>query len=432
MDNINISNIVADSLHGQILDEMSDGQWHAVYKLNRRIERGNHKAKDFKVILADSLDLLVGRGILLAGNNESYRFRDEHLTRWRNCSVNPILQEKQYQPRYFGNLLEDDGWLLAQLKDYDLIHFRAEPNLAREDVKDLLSIELNAIQIEEGLFRILLKEGSEEKILQLKEFQKENPHYEINGIRLESNLKRRDLNDLPKRYLDDLVKYYGQFAKVLLRSRMTSITKHVPDNDDIQQQIYLWVLDAVQRYDAETSIPFAAYLGTLLKKWVFNLNRKSYGRSVADVELKHVRAVTAFKLEHNRDPTPEELSDVLEQSSETTKKDFYIINTVSNLRNVSSIYSEETEMQLPHESSVEQSIEDRVKSTLISAGITTAAKKQFKDKETIDGLIAAYYNTWGREYNSKRIKSWLKTAKIQELTKNLNLITSTILKKEEF
>lgn len=429
---MNINELLEDSLQCQILDEMSDGQWHAVYKLNRRIERGKHKAKEFKSILAESLDLLVDQGILLAGNNESYRFKGESLRRWRTHSTNPILQEKQYQPRYFGNLLEDDGWLLAKLKDYDLIHFRAEANLTRKHIREFLDIDINTIQIEEGLFRILLSEGAEDYVLKLKEFQKENPQYDINGIRLESNLKRRDLEDLPKRYLDDLVKYYGQFAKVLLRSRMTSITKHVPDSDDIQQQIYLWVLDAVQRYDAETSIPFAAYLGTLLKKWVFNLNRKSYGRAVADVELKHVRAVTAFKLEHNREPTQDELASLLEQSTEATKKDSYIINTVSNLRNVSSIHSEETEMQLPHESSVEQSIEERVKSTILSAGLTTAAKRQFKEKGSLDGFIGAYYSSWGREYNSKRIKSWLKTNRIQELTKNLTLIASTILKKEEF
>lgn len=428
---MNISKLLSDNLQSRILDEMSDGQWHPVYKLNKRIERGDAKAKEFKKILADNLQALSDRGILLAGNNESYRFKGDTLEKWRSSSTNPALNEKQYQPRYFGGILEDDGWLLAELKNYDLIHFRAEPTLERTHIQKKLNIDLNSIQIEEGLYRILLSEGAEQKIELVRELQNEEPIHAISGIRLELNLKRRDTSELPEKYLSDLVKYYGQFSKILLRSHMTSIIRHMPDQDDIQQQIYLWVLDAVQRYDANTSIPFAAYLGTLLKKWVFNLNRKSFGRAVADVELKHNRAINAFRLEHSRQPTQEELAEILDQSEDSVKKDMSIISTVSNLRNISSINNDENETQLPSEATVDESIEALAKNTLLSAALTTATRKVFSEKKSIDCLIVMYYTTWGQEYNSKRLKTWARTAKNQENARHVRTTMANILKDEE-
>lgn len=418
----------ASKVRNQILDELSDGQWHPFYKINQNVDRGSVKAKDFKVTLGEELNKLVDEDILMAGNNESFRFKTDELMRWRAISDNPMLDEKQYQPRFFGGILEDDGWLLASLKTYDLVHFRADSSLSRKGLHEVVGGNLSLIQIEEGLYRVFSING-EETFRKIKELKDENEAYEIRGMRLEKNLRRRDLDDLPPRFVAELCEHYGKFAKILLRAYMSSITKHLPDPDDVQQQIYLWVLDAIQRYDDETSIPFAAYLGTSLKKWVFNLNRKAFGRSVADAELKHSRAISEFKANNGRDPKPEELADILNEDVSSTKKDSHAINTVFNLRNISTINSDEMEVPLPSDKLVEDNIDALVNNTLLSAAITTAARQDMGKNRDLTGLVGIFYENWGTEHKSKRIKMWVRTSKTQEAIKRVQKIAAQILSK---
>ncbi len=410
-----------DDLKRTILDELADGQWHPLYKLTKQIDKGNAKAKDFKVLLSGELDNLVEVGVLLNGENESYRFRSENLETWRELSGNPQLSEKKYLPRWFGNILEDDGWVLAPLKNYDLVHFKADSKLSRQTLLNHLNLKPTLVQLDGGLYRVFSTNG-EETFALVKELQQEFPEYEIRSMRLEQDLKRRDLGDLPPAYLSDLCKYYGNFAKILLRPYKTSIAKHIPDADDEQQQIYLWVLDAVQRFDDTKSIPFAAYLSSSLQKWVHNLNRNAFGRSVADAELRHARAINNFKTEHGRDPRVDELAEILDEDISTVKKESMVINTVVNLRNVTPIHTEETEIPIASSELVDDNIDKVVKNTLLSAAIVTAVREDMEDEKTpkdLTGLFGVYYDFWGKETSTKKTKMWLRSTKTQNTIKRV-------------
>lgn len=419
-------------IQSKILDELADGQWHPLYKITQKIERGSYKAKLFKNKLTEELDHLVSHDILVLGNNESYRFNSQILSEWRNISTSPKLADKQYQPRYFGGILEDDGWLLADLNTYDLIHFHAASALSQSDIYAHIGGKLSRIQIEDGLYRIFTEDGVA-TFVKMQELKENNPQYEIRGMRLEKDLRRRELDKLPRAFVNDLSKYYGNFAKVLLRPYMSSVTKHINDPDDIQQQIYLWVLDAIQRYDATTSIPFAAYLSSSLAKWVFNLNRKAYGRAVADAELKHARAISDFKTRNGRDPRPEELADLLQEDLKAIKKDTAIISTVFNLRNIGTINNdEEHELQLPSDFRVEENIEKISNNYVLSAAITAAAKQDNSRGKGIIGLVGIYYETWGLNHKTKRIKIWSRSQPTQAAITRVQNKAREILQKEEF
>ncbi len=421
-----------NDIQAQILNELADGQWHPLYKITQKIERGSNKAKLFKQKLTDELDLLVAEDVLMSGNNESYRFNSKILADWRRISSSPKLMDKQYQPRYFGGILEDDGWLLSELKEYDLIHFHASSTLSQADIHAHIGGKLARIQIEDGLYRVFSNDGiaTFAKMQGLKEAR---PDFEIRGMRLEKDLRRRELDDLPRPFVNDLARYYGNFAKVLLRPYMSSVTKHINDVDDIQQQIYLWVLDAIQRYDATTSIPFAAYLSSSLAKWVFNLNRKAYGRAVADTELKHARAIADFKARNGRDPKPEELAELLQENLSDIKKDSAIISTVFNLRNIGTINSdEEHELQLPSDFRVEENIDRLSNNSILSAAITTAAKQDNSRGKGIIGLVGIYYETWGIEHKTKRIKVWSRTQPTQAAITRVQNKAREILQKDSF
>lgn len=420
-----MSNDKKHNIKISILDELSDGQWHPFNKIFQAMkERTPNVVPDhmLKNILSDRLPELVDESRIISGANNSYRMKHEQLLYWRAQSKNPIIHDKRHTPRYFGGILEDDGWAAAPLKPFNLIHFRADLSLTREKVSEVTGVRMSRIQVEDELYRILIEPG-EEVLPLLLQFKKEHAEYEIQSMRQESNLRRRELSDLPSRFLDEAIKYYGQFAKVFLRSRMSSIVKHLPDPDDIQQQIYLWVLDAIQRYDAETSIPFAAYLSTSLSKWVFNLNRKSYGRSVADAELKHSRAIASFVSENGREPSPDELADILGEDVNTVRKETNVINTVFHLRNIATITPETGDIPIASHERVDEVIEENKQVQYLSVIITQIMADNVRNGGDLVGFLALYYTTWGKDKQTKQIKHWLRGAKIQE---NMHSLLETV------
>lgn len=368
----------------KILNELSDGQWHPEYKIKKEV--GNTKVLPL-------LEKLHEQGVLIAGSNNSFRMNGENLRLWRQITDFEKKNTARYTPRFFGNILEDDGWLLAPLQNNDLIHFRVKGNISDKAIDALLGDNVTITRSEDGLYRVFTKTGGQEVYTLVKNYTDENGVNVFSGVRLEENIKRRDLKDLPQRYISDLCVYYGNFAKVLLRPNMTSITKHISDPDDIQQQIYVWVIDAVQRYDNSTSIPFAAYLGKMLGKWVFNLNRQSFGRNIADVELKHSRAITAFRNENDREPSLEELADVLGEDVKTIANERNNIASVSNIRTVGTIDNDEAPVYLSSTEDITVKYEERINQTLLSAAITASAAEG--DNLNLIGWLNVYHQTWG-------------------------------------
>jgi DNA-directed RNA polymerase specialized sigma subunit len=380
------------NLEKLILDELSDGQWHPEYKIKKEI--GESKIIE---VLTD----LEEKDILLSGVNNSFRMNSSILPTWRSYTDFPKKNDARYTPRVFGGILEDDGWAMAELKNYDLIHFRTNGDISKGDIEKIISYSGLVTRSEDGLYRIFVKDSGDDTYNVIKNYVFSEPNKSFSGVRLEKDIKRRDLKDLDRKYFSDLCQYYGNFAKVLLKSNMSSITKHIAEPDDIQQQINLWVIDAVQRYDNTTSIPFAAYLGKSLSNWVFNLNRQSFGRSAADVELKHSRAANQFRTEYSREPTIEELAEVLGEDVENVKNERISIHSVSNIRTMGTIDSDETIIHIASSEDTTSRLEEQSHQYLLSQAITASALRENDCSPNLVGWIHVYHSTWGNSKNKK-------------------------------
>lgn len=382
----------------RVLDEMSDGQWHPVTKITRNCaQKGAFSTPQVK----DTVSELVSKGYLVYGANNSYRMMEKHVRQWRTSRGLSMETKDSHSPRFFGGILEDDGWALAPLSEYELLNFRANSHITSRDISTIIEGKGDVSQVEDGLFRILTKDGDQVYAL-LKDWDSDDPSANITGLRLTYNTFRRDIKELPPRFLDDLCEFYGRFSYVLLRNSMSSIRKHLPEADDIQQQIYLWVIDAVARYDDTTCIPFAAYLHSCLQRWVHNLNRKSHGRAAADNELKHSRAIATFETEHGRKPSLNELASVLGESVEKVTKESMSIALVASLRSTTTIDSEDFTVPLVAEDSAEATVESALEKTLLSAALITAALEA--DERTsgasLLALMSVVDRTW---YKGKRL-----------------------------
>lgn len=372
----------------RLLDDMSDGQWHTFAKIQKRNLKGFDSVED----LRSEVDRFVRDAILLVGANDSYRMTRQSLESWRDSRGIVSNGSKDMKaPRYFGGILEDDGWLLAPLRTVDIVHFHASGAVAAQ-VQQVIQLNgMTSIDFD-GLVRVFAFDGQQAYDL-LKEWSKEE-NVDISGIRMDQGVRRRELCDLPEMFVRDLCQFYGAFAHALLRQSMSSVRKHITERDDIQQQIYLWIIDAIQRYDASTSIPFAAYLHSAINRWVHDLNRRSYGRAVADNELQIARAVNAFELEHNRKPSLEELADALGETVEKVRKKTMGVANVNNLRSASTINSEDFDVPLPAPEDSTTQIHREIEQTLISAALTSAA---------IEAPGGPHVNAWYSIYS----KTWL-------------------------
>jgi len=419
-----MTKITQEQLKTKLIDEMSDGQWHPFYKIKKELKVKTPKTEQ---LLSEELHSLVKQGLFIKGNNESYRVESKYLTKIHSSDNYTITKESK--PRYHGGILEDDGWLLAPLKPYDMVHFRMDKLTSSTYLRKLLGESDYHINIDNNthLVRIFAPSGSDLRE-HVNTVKAENPDLGINSIRLESNLRRRMLSDLPPLFVAELCAYYGQFAKILLRSHMSSVRKHIKEVDDIQQQIYLWVIEAIQRYDAETSIPFAAYLSSSLNKWVFNLARESYGRAIADAEIRHARIINSFIAEHGREPNVNELSKILGNTAAGVNKDRFAMASVSNILNTTTIHHEDGDLQIEAENEDLISLESLTNITMLSASILHGVKNS---KYPIAALVYIYYKSWGKGMKGKKLNNFMKDKTVKRVGESAIKRSAKILKKDD-
>ena len=375
-----------------LLDNLSDGQWHTQQKIMRHSGKGFQK--DARKI-QQTLNSLVEADYLIAGNNKSYRFTPSRIHSWRHDRGIESRGEKDLTaPRFFGGIIEDDGWLLAPLRTHDLVHFRINGSLTLQDIQRRVGLQGLVRQDIDGLVRVSCLSGKQ--IYDSIKAWKLPASQSVTGVRLDTGVHRRELIDLPPAFISDLCAFYGSFAHTLLRRSMTSVKKHINDPDDIQQQIYLWIIDAIQRYDATTSIPFAAFLHSSLQRWVHDLNRKSYGRAIADSELKYSRAVSNFITKYDRKPTDLELAEVLGESPETVREKLLSISRVNNLRTPTSLAQEDYEIPVKADNDHERDFQADAEQTILSAAMTSAALDAESHPQVL-AWLKTYDAAWGTE-----------------------------------
>src|SRR4029078_12517017 len=161
-----------------------------------------------------------------------------------------------------------------------------------------------------------------------------------------------------------------------LQKNMSSVLLHIPEYDDVQQQLAVWILEAIVRYDDTKGVPFGAWLSTALSKWVHDLNRSSFGRTVADAELKQHRAVAAFTATEHRHPTEKEFAGLIGKSVTALRGSRQSVSVVNSLRACLSIDSgglDDSELSIPaHGTDPAEQFEADVRPLLVSYVLTNA------------------------------------------------------------
>jgi hypothetical protein len=308
-------------------------------------------------------------------------------------------------PLVFGGIPEAEGWALAPITPRDRVHFRVDAELPlerfRAELPDGVTVSFDA---GEGLYRVDGPCGSAAMLADWVRAWCAGHGRGTIGLRAETDVRRRTPRDLPPAFLDDLCRHYGPVSLKRLQRNMSTIRMHLPDPDDLAQQVSEWVLKAVSHYDETKGVPFGAFLATQLSKWVHDLGRNAHGRTAADTEHKQQKAIAAFIAEHQRRPTEKELAAYMGQSVATLRRNSQTVATLNGLRNLQSLDGgpDTSEVLLPDSSEAPDEIMGEAEQTLLSHALTaacapdpTARRDQRAGQANVLGWATWYLTTWG-------------------------------------
>jgi len=323
----------------------------------------------------------------------------------QDTALDALDRPRTREPLVFGGLAEADGWALAPITARDRVHFRTDRELPLGEFRAALPGAVTVTYDEgDGLYRVDGACGTAEELAAAIRGWCADHGYATVGLRPETDVRRRAPRDLPADYLADLCRHYCRVSLKRLQRNMSTIRLHLPDNDDIDQQVAEWVLKAVSQYDESKGVPFGAFLATQLSKWVHDLGRNAYGRTAADTENKQQKAVAAFTAEHQRRPSERELAAYMGQSVETLRRNSQTVATLNGLRNLQSLDggTDAVEYVLPDSAEVPDEIMGEADQTLLSHALTaacapdpTARRDQRAAQANVLGWATWYLTTWG-------------------------------------
>ncbi|MGV8847040.1 MAG: hypothetical protein ACOH1Y_17310 [Propionicimonas sp.] len=292
----------------------------------------------------------------------------------------PDRRARTRKPVIFGGVLEADGWAQAPLRTFDLVHFRLNHCLPLAELRAHLDTELNdtvSLTLDtDELYRVFVAPGDGPRTAELVTTWCADHNSKTTGLRTDLNRRRRNVRDLDPRYLDDLMTHYQGYGMRRLQKNMSSVMLHIPEYDDIQQQLAIWILEAIVRFDDTKGVPFGAWLSTALSKWVHDLNRSSFGRTVADAELKQHRAVAAFTAIEHRHPTETEFATLVGTSVAALRRSRQSVSVVNSLRACLSIDSgglDDSELSIPARGNdPAEQLEEDLRPVIVSSVLTNA------------------------------------------------------------
>ncbi len=397
-----------------ILSRLSDGQWQTRSKILKHITDVIDITDDE---LKESLSSLEQDGVLLAGTNFSYRMVLPYLSDFREAKgMVSTYKNDLSAPRIFGGILEDDAWALAPLEARDFINFRSNDNVKEISVC-IKKIDPDiSVENDSGLVRIYTNKGDEvySLIATTEKFSDK-----IKGLRIERNVRRRELKDLPQDFFYEFCEFYGKLAPTLLRAKTLSISSFIKDADDVKQQSYLWILDAVRRYDDSTSIPFAAYLHACLNKWVHDLARKEYGRAAADIELHTSKIRASFMKENLREPTVDEIAKEMQLNPSQMKDKLSHIGNVAAIRNAATVNNDEAPINIVSTENVEDNLESLAVKATLSLALMNTVISGGKHSDIV-ALNKIYKTTWASKITKSEVGKTVDTQFIKRFRTELS------------
>lgn len=270
---------------------ISDGMWYSLPKWRKLAKVTEEEINDW---VANKLE--TGELVQSPTGAKSFRFPYESIVKWyedNNIELGSQLVDFLFPPRIWDNMTEAEGFLSAPLREIGIVSFVCSSNVAREVTEELQGIAkvresdpgrykaygLNASYIKESIEKVF----------------KQHESTEVGKIYSRSVAKRREMVDFTKTFGNNLVMFYKNFGRSLVKREMETIKVFLPDPEDQESQMVLWVITAIEKFDEASSVPFSGYLHSVLKRWPYDLPNAHLGEDLSVFQRQRARAITKLK-----------------------------------------------------------------------------------------------------------------------------------------
>lgn len=292
---------------------ISDGMWYSLTKW-RKISRVSEEE------INEWIDKRLADGSLIQSETgaKSYRFPLESILQWYNENNIPLgtqLIDSIFPPRIWDNMTEAEGFMNAPLRQIGVVSFNGNTEIASvisEALKGIAKVR----EVEPGKYKAYCLNASYVK--QIVDEELDNNKELLRGIPKKiysrSEAKRREIVDFTPEFANGLVMFYKTFGKTLVKKEMETIQIFLPDPEDQDSQITLWVLTAIEKFDESTAVPFSGYLNSVLKRWPYDLPSTHLGKDLSSFQRQRSKAVERLKEKYGEEKnfTNIELAEAME------------------------------------------------------------------------------------------------------------------------
>lgn len=292
---------------------ISDGMWYSLTKW-RKISRVSEEE------INEWIDKHLADGTLIQSETgaKSYRFPLESILHWYNKNNIPLgtqLIDSIFPPRIWDNMTEAEGFMDAPLRQIGVVSFNGNTEIASV-ISEALRGVAKIREVEPGKYKAYCLNASYVK--QIVDEELDNNKELLRGIPKKiysrSEAKRREIVDFTPEFANGLVMFYKTFGKTLVKKEMETIQIFLPDPEDQDSQITLWVLTAIEKFDESTAVPFSGYLNSVLKRWPYDLPSTHLGKDLSSFQRQRSKAVERLKEKYGEEKnfTNIELAEAME------------------------------------------------------------------------------------------------------------------------
>lgn len=265
-----------DTPANTLLDILSNGQWVDEKKLTSLTK----KVKDLD--LHAELDELLSAGVLTQSRN-SVRMNGEDVMSWRKMRGLTLRAVDVTCPRFFGGIIEDELFASAPLRRVSMVTIGGNNDANMDELREVGfrhgAWSLNSID-EQAVVRFFTGMNPEPLLQELKE----------KGYRYTyTETLRREIVDIPEESVKELSEFYLDFIYVSVKNQMSTI-RMFTENTEISSLIWVWVLEAIRRYNEKSGVPFGSYLLNQARHWVYDLPKRSYDSKAVNAMARLAKA----------------------------------------------------------------------------------------------------------------------------------------------
>lgn len=273
---------------------ISDGMWYSQPKWRQL-------AKCSEEGLQNWIDEHIANGTLIQASTGamSYRFDIHNVRQWyfdNDFEIGTRLVEGIFPPRIWDDMTETEGFLQAPLREIGVVSFLCSNTKAADEVREALYGIARVRRDEPGKYRAYGLDAAYVKAIVQEVFSK-YPESDVGRVYSHAAAKRREIVDFSAPFARGLIDFYRRFGKSLVKRSMSTISIFIPDPEDQDTQMFMWVIEAIEKFDQSEAVPFSGYFNSALNKWPFNLPTQDLGKELSKFQRFRSRAIKELTAE---------------------------------------------------------------------------------------------------------------------------------------